>query len=150
MNCWIGLGPMTIRAVNKFNTIFKLGSLYQPVNGLMEIRVIQWNLPKKWACFTCTEKGQVHPRCYQKGFHIYAKYQIAILGRGFPFMSNVARSHTNPKRPNMCKLSNSTCRDTNQVGNQPWLLSTRNNDANACTIILTWSEKGTFEKITQQ
>lgn len=33
MNCWIGLGPMTIRAVNKFNTIIKLGSLYQPVNG---------------------------------------------------------------------------------------------------------------------
>lgn len=51
--------------------------------------MIQWNLPKKWAC---TEKGQVHPRCYQKGFHIYAKYQIAILGRGFRFMSNVARS----------------------------------------------------------
>lgn len=24
---------MTIRAVNKFNTIIKLGSLYQPVNG---------------------------------------------------------------------------------------------------------------------
>lgn len=33
MNCWIGLGSMTIRAVNKFNTIIKLGSLYQPVNG---------------------------------------------------------------------------------------------------------------------
>lgn len=57
-------------------------------------------------------------------------------------MSNIATSQTNPKRPNMCKLSNQTCRDTNQEGNRPWLLSTTNNDANACIILSTWSEKG--------